>query len=300
MPDQPLPPPRSLLPPQPDVAPPLLPLAPAEMALTTPVEHMLSFQAEGAFIFPVIRQYLRAPVNVGNFFTDTVTLPTADMDLGGAVLFNLRYKGLGPGVLSASYRLLASEGNNVLSGIDPTGDVFLRSRLNMNTIDLDYGNHPRELGPAWLLKWDVGARIATVYFDSFATGPLLDLQTTNYFVGAGPHASVALTRKIGDLDLALYGKVDGSFVFGQVRQQFSETVFDFTTPVAFGYTAQSATRGVPVLSAQIGLSGAPCNGRWGRWQVGYQFEEWWSIGDVGASRADLILHGIFGRWTYVY
>src|SRR5262249_48021670 len=133
-----------------------------------------------------------------------------------------------------------------------------------------------------------------------AEGPLLERHVTNYFFGAGPHAAVSVTRTLGDSRLALFGKVDGGIVFGESRQQFSETVFDGNTPVAFAYAAQSASRGVPILNVQLGLSGAPCAGRWGRWQAGYQFEQWWSIGDVGASRADIILHGIFARWTYVY
>src|SRR5262249_29372141 len=152
-PPQPLPAPQPFIPAQPDVV--QLPASAAQEAFAGPIEHRFSFQAEGALIFPMVRQHLSAPVNVGGLYTTNATLPTADMDLGGAVSLNLVYNRFGPGVFSATYRFLGSEGRNELIGFDPTGPAFLRSRLDMNTLDLDYGSHALALGPAWLVKWQV-------------------------------------------------------------------------------------------------------------------------------------------------
>ena len=292
-----MPPPQPFIPAQPDFVPPS---SPAQEALAIPIEHRFGFQVEGAFIFPIVRQHLHAPVTVDGLYTTTAALPTADMDLGGAVSFNLVYNRFGPGVFSATYRLLASEGRDVLTGFDPAGDAFLRSRLDMNTVDLDYGSRGIPLGPLWLVRWQAGAKLASVFFDSRADGPTLERHISNSFFGAGPHAAFSLTRTLGNSGLALYGRFDGGVVFGEVRQKFSETVWAGDTPIAYGKTSQAINRGIPMLNAQIGLSASPFSGRFGRWQAGYQFEQWWTIGNVGASTGDLILHGIFARWTYIY
>jgi len=303
-----LPPPQPLVPAVPpwQTAPPPIGFpgdpGPAAQVLT-PVgdgDGRWGIAVEADLFVPQIRQRLQAPVNVGNLYMTTVQLPSAEQDLGGGLAFNLRFGKLGPGEFSATYRFLASSGDRWFPGFDPTGPSDLFTRLDVQTVDLDY-SLKRQFGARWEAQLDVGAKLGSVFFDSFADGPMLSDHASNFFFGAGPHAALGLTRCLGDTGVSLFGRVDGGVLVGQVRQQFSETVFDANgNALAFGYTSQSSTRGIPVLQVKLGFSAAPFAGRWGRWQAGYQFEQWWSLAQVGQSSGNLILHGFFARYSFTY
>jgi hypothetical protein len=89
-------------------------------------------------------------------------------------------------------------------------------------------------------------------------------------------------------------------MMGGVRQQFSETAFDLLgNPLAMGYAARQQVQTVPTLAAQLGFSSYAPHRR-GQWQAGYQFEQWWAIGNLVGSTGDLLTHGIFVRWVRNY
>ena len=208
--------------------------------------------------------------------------------------------GVGPGEVSAAYRFLASDGHRHWAGFDPTGPTDLFSRLDVQMLDLDYSLN-KQFGSGWDVRLNVGAKLGSVFFDTFADSPMFSDHVSNFFFGAGPHAALALTRGLGNTGIALFGRADFATLVGQVRQNFSEAVFDVNgNALGFGATTQRLTRGVPVLSVQLGFSASPFTGRWGNWQAGYQFEQWWTVGQVGASTGDLILHGFFARYTVNY
>src|SRR5262249_18816926 len=131
----------------------------------------------------------------------------------------------GFGELLFSYRFLASDGRGTIPDFDAVGDGFARSRLSLNVFDFDYANHEPALGPKWDMLWRVGVRLADVFFDDRALGGFVEQRTTNQFIGAGPHAGLDLWYHFNVPGLALFTRVEGALVIGQVSQAFEETFF---------------------------------------------------------------------------
>jgi len=257
---------------------------------------------EADLVWPHVRNRLIAPVTIDGF-TEPLHLPTQSLEVTGSPLFILGYRfPEGYGEFTASYRSLVTEGSRNIDDFDILGQGFLKSRLNVNVVDLDYGSQEIPLvtdkpGQLWDLKFDVGARIAGVYFDSTASGFALGLHTSNNFFGAGPHASLELYRYFQGFDgLALYGKVETAVVIGRVHQVFQESFTLDGVTFANGSTSQSGTQAVPVLGIEAGLSWTPVHTlRWLRFTGGYILNQWWDVGTTGGSSADLTFQGLFLR-----
>src|SRR5262249_34321109 len=82
---------------------------------------------------------LTAPVALGGF-VDTIQLPTAQFDWTGSPGLEIGYRfDQGLGEVSLAYRSLVTEGTENFLGADGSG-FFLKSRLNMNVVDLDYAS----------------------------------------------------------------------------------------------------------------------------------------------------------------
>jgi hypothetical protein len=249
-------------------------------------------------IAPHIKNRLVAPVTVDGI-TDNVHLPTAELDWSGAPRFELGYRffdGCGEAILA--YRSLVSDGHAVLEDFDVDGGTgLLRSRLNLNVIDIDYGSPVWQLSPLLEMKGRVGARLASVYFDSLAVGQVLEQRTSNDFRGGGIHGGFELNRHMPAVPgLSLYGRVDGAAVIGEVRQGFEETFLLEDGSLIGGATEVHNTRVVPVLELQAGLAWTPAwAGHWFRLVGGYEFERWWDVGHAGGSNADLTAQGLFIR-----
>jgi hypothetical protein len=257
---------------------------------------------EADLVAPHIKNRLSADVNVGGLFTDTVHLPTAELDFVGAPRFELGYRfPEGCGEVLVSYQPLVSDGSATISNFDPLGDGDVRSRLNMNVVDFDYGSREFSLGPSWDLRWLAGVRVAGVYFDSRAEGAILEQRTSNNFVGAGPHLGLELGWHAGYPGLSIFGRLEGAAVIGEVRQGFEETLSANGIPVVGGATTVTSTQAVPVLRFQTGVGWAPpCNGRWLRFSAGYIIEHWWDVGQAGGSQAELGFQGLFLRSEFSF
>jgi hypothetical protein len=257
---------------------------------------------EADLVWPHIKNRLSAPVRLDDFI-DIVHLPTASLDFTGSPKVILGYRfPEGFGEFTASYRSIVSEGARNIENFDFFGDSFLKSRLNVNVIDLDFGSQEIPLGwdrpsSLWDLKFDLGARIAGVFFDSKAEGVFLREHTSNNFFGAGPHLALELQRHLIDYPgLALYARVETAVVIGRIHQRFEESISVDDTPILGGSTSQRGSQAVPILGIQAGLSWTPVhNWRWLRFTGGYTFEQWWGVGDVGGSSADLTSQGLFLR-----
>jgi hypothetical protein len=257
---------------------------------------------EADVVWPHIKNHLTAPVNIDGF-TDTIHLTTQGLEGTGSPLFILGYRfAPGCGQFTASYRSLVTEGSRNIEDFDFLGDGFLKSRLNVNVVDLDYGSQDIPLasaspGQLWDLKFNAGARIAGVYFDSTASGFALGQHVSNNFFGAGPHLALDVRRYFPDFcGLALYGKVDTSVVIGQVHQHFTESFSPDGITFVSGSTTQSGTQAVPTLGIELGLSWTPVHTlRWLRFTGGYALEQWWDVGTTHGSSADLTYQGLFLR-----
>src|SRR5262249_52938909 len=125
-------------------------------------------------------------------------------------------------------------------------------------------------------------------------------RASNHFLGAGPHVSLEVWRHLGCSPLAVYVKVEGSGMLGQIGQNFEEV---FTVPgMEVGAASHfSKTNGVPTTDFQAGVSWSPTRAPAFRVTGGYQLESWWFMADTDAqSRGDLQVQGFFfrGEWNY--
>jgi hypothetical protein len=247
-----------------------------------------------------IKNHLSAPVTIEGFLPDMVHLPSAELDWAGSPRFELGYRlGQGFGEFLVSYRFLATEGRAVVPDFDVFGAAFLKSRLDLHVLDLDYASQEFGLLPHWEMRWKVGARLASVFFDSRATGLFLEQRTSNYFFGGGPHAGLDLCRPFGGSGLAFFGRLDGAVVIGRIHQSFEETAL-FNDGLVGGATLLRGSQAVPILNLQAGLNWTPPYSDHLRLTFGYQFQYWWSLGEAAGSSAELSENGIFfrGEWHF--
>lgn len=249
---------------------------------------------------PHVKNRLIADVSFGDAGIDTVHLPGASLDWVVAPHFELGYRlADGFGELLLSYRYLTSEGHADVVNFDTLGDGVLRSRLDLNVFDFDYASREIALGARWDMKWRVGVRLADVFFDSRAVGQFLGQRTSNHFIGAGPHAGLDLRYHFSLPGLALFARLEGALPIGRIHQGFEET-FVFDDGSASGSaTSQGGTQAVPTLNVRVGLGWQPPGTRL-RFDVGYQYEQWWYLGHVGDSRGELFDQGAFFRGEFSF
>lgn len=192
------------------------------------------------------------------------------------------------------------EGGQTSGPSADTPGAMQTDRLDMSVIDFDWATHnPFTLGPGWDLRFNVGVRVATIYFDtrrSFAAGgPVADELATSFFVGVGPEAGAELTRELFVPGLNVYGRVSGASLFGDIHGTFAQATMAGAANDSFRDQVS-----VPVLALQAGLSYAPPRWNYSRVLVGYVWEEFWDIGRLNNSTGDLLNRGIICRieWNF--
>jgi hypothetical protein len=248
-----------------------------------------------AVVAPHVKNSLVAPVTLTGVGTDMVHAPQAQLDWTGSPRLGIGYHfAEGFGDVLVSYRFLVTDGTDNIPNFDILGDGVVHSRLNLNVVDIDYRSREYSLAPWWGMQWDVGVRVASVFFDSRADGEFLSRRTSNDFIGAGPHFGAEVSRRLDVPGLSAFAKVDGAFLLGHIDQSFEDVFYAGPVAIGGGAANQSTTQAVPVLSIEAGLTWVPCNDHM-RFSLGYQFEQWWYLGQVGASRAELTDQGIFFR-----
>jgi hypothetical protein len=303
LPAPPPPPPMPVpLPAEPIPIPP--PVAEAPFLLPSPCSREgLFFGVEVGFLFPHVNNGLIAPVTVKPFgFGDTVTLPAAGLDSTTAPLVTLGYRlGNDLGAILLTYRNLSSEGREYVTNFDIAGDGIVDSRLDINTVGLAYSTRDYPLGAMWGLRWELGAKLSSIYFDSYGQGNVIGQHVSDHFVGAGPAVALDLTREIPQSGLAFFSRAEFAELLGTVTQHYSESVGDPNQPVGFGGVNQSGSQGVPVLQLQAGLSWlARPDGRY-RVTAGYSYEQYWDVGKVGpTTHGDVMAQGLFLRAEFNY
>lgn len=252
---------------------------------------------------PHLMNHLQAPVHFPGFFPEIVQLSTAPLAWAGSPSLTVGYRMPDHlGAFEATYRFLVSEGQAWYLGFDLDGaDGLLQSRLDVQTFDFDYATRHISMGENWDIRWKVGLRLAVVYFDSQAFGKFIEQRTSNHFDGVGPHFGLELNRRLGIEGLGLVARVEGATPVGTVSQNFSESVVLFDSSVISGNTHLSKTQGVPTLNVQLGLTYRPTTlWRAPAFSMGYEFEQWWYLGHIGANNAELTTNGIFfrGEWNF--
>jgi hypothetical protein len=261
----------------------------------------LFFTAEISVLQPALKNRIGndTPLPVGGL----IRVPSVSLDTTVSPMFEVGYRLPDScGQFSVGYRFFASEGNGSrdVNGVT----VPIRTRADLNVIDLDYGTAPFEVAPLWDLSWRLGARIADVFFDSRAGTPGAQQQASNDFFGGGAHGRLDVERRIVPIPgLALFGRLDGAVVIGQIQQRFSaQATQPDGTLVSSSLTAHRA-QAVPMLGVELGLSYVPPICRNLKFTTGYQFEQIWYLGQLGenadgsqpSSRGELWTHGWFLR-----
>jgi hypothetical protein len=258
---------------------------------------------EIGLLFPHVTNGLVAPVTVKPFGVgDTVVLPAAGLDSTVAPQFTLGYRLRDDlGAILLTYRNLASEGREGVTNFDFAGDGVIFSRLDINTVGLAYSTQEHPLGALWGMRWEIGAKLSSIYFDSYGQGAVIGQRVSNDFVGAGPSIALDVTRELPSTGLAIYSRAEFSDLWGKVTQRYAETVGDPRAPDGFGGFNQHGDQGVPVLALQAGLSWlSHPDGRW-RLTTGYSFEHYWGVGKVGpTTHGDVMAQGLFMRAEFNY
>jgi hypothetical protein len=253
--------------------------------------------AEVDIVGPAVKHRLNSLVNLGGVPT-IVSLPSAELNWTAIPRVELGYRlGQATGEFMMVYRGLYTSGSGSIAAFDAAGNTAdLRSHLHLNVIDLDYASRENSLGPLWDMKWRTGARIATVFFDSTATAPLLSERETNNFVAAGLHFGLNLKRRLGDTGFALVGDIDTGVVLGAVHQEFSAAMPGTSSDIP----RSRATEPAPMLEVRFGVAYAPQLLPNLRLSTGYVFERWWAVGETPLTQGEITYQGVFlrGEWRY--
>jgi hypothetical protein len=243
---------------------------------------------------------------------DVVQVRGAPLDWTVAPRFEVGYRvPHGFGEFQVSYRFLATEGQ----GLEPTtqGLPFEKSRLDLNVWDFDYGNWELSLGPHWDMRWLVGVRLASVYFDARSALAMpansqgedsVEQRVSNSFLGAGPHVGLDLAWKLDAWGLALFGQLDGAYLWGHIGQNFEETLtFPGPVDIPLGRVGNSTiTQGVGSVAVRAGLRWTPLAPHVSCLFLGYQFEYWSQVGrnDNSGSLGDFYENGLFFRAEFTF
>ena len=214
----------------------------------------------------------------------------------------------GFGEFKISYRFMDSTGSDTV--IVPTlGMPTSRAAWMSSSSIWTMGTQQFSLGPDWEMRTAIGLRYSEVFFDSqvafldpspvigaYGTTPFTRLTQSeavgNWYLGA--HAVGEVGRTLFVPELTLFGRVEGTGMYGRVNQTFKETFVEGP-----GMTQISVNNGVgcPLVAGQVGLSWDIPQWNHSRVMIGYQYEMWWQFGrgDNDLSFGTLDDQGLFLR-----
>ncbi len=200
------------------------------------------------------------------------------------------------GYFAFSYRGFADDGRQIVTAQDGI-PYALRTRLDLNQIAFDWGTVPYSFAPRWFVSGRLGMAAADVYFDNVAVSSPQTLDASNDFWGAGPHVRLDVWREFNLLPgLALFAQPDLMILVGRVQQHYRESDTFLGSTVA-GSSFQRKTQTVPVFTLRTGLSYSPSSLSHWRFMVGYEYENWWSVGKIPQqpSQGEFYTNGVFLR-----
>lgn len=246
---------------------------------------------------PHLKAALIGPADFAGGGVASVSPPTTQMNWTGAPRIEIGWF-LPPslGYFSITYRGFADSGQQTVSALDGV-PYALRTRLDLNQIAFDYGTTPYSFGPRWFMSGRIGMAAASVYFDNVAVSSPQTQDASNDYYGAGPHLRFDVWREFNLLPgLALFAQPDLMVLVGRIQQHYRESdTFDGST-VAGSYFVRR-TQTVPVFTVRTGLSYTPARLSQWRFMVGYEYENWWSVGHVPGqpTSGEFYTNGVFLR-----
>lgn len=248
----------------------------------------LFFGLDLLFVQPSVTGSLTGNMPLPGGGSQTFTTPHTSLNFTVSPRFELGWRlPDSQGEFAISYRFLNADGSANIDSV--FGPLQNKTGLSTQIFDFDYITARYSPLPRYNLRWRLGARLATVYYNNQASNAVFAENASNYFIGAGPHAGVELEREINLIPgLAVFGKVDGAVAVGQVQQKFSETLAGITTTFP-----QTRTQSSPSLTVQLGLSYHPPRMEYLRFMAGFQYERFWEVGKVSGSTGDVQDYGGF-------
>ena len=254
-----------------------------------------------------IKNHLTDTVQIDGLATNTVHLPTAPLDWTVAPRVEIGYRlPSGFGGFALAYRFFGTDGSESVLG--PDGPATLRSRLDVNVVDLDYQSWEMSLWPNWEMKWWFGLRQANIYFDSqeneslavaAAGSGIMATRTTNHHLGWGPHYGLELDRHWKGTGLSFVTWADGATLLGRTVQHYQQisTTLGPDGRLLVGETTESNPQSIPIVSIFMGLAWQPPRFPSFRFSAGYEYEYWWNVGRISNTtpRADMSDQGVLLR-----
>jgi hypothetical protein len=260
-------------------------LAPFATPATLPFESDIY----GAVELGILKPHVSARVSANALLPESVRVPVAPLDWIPSPRIELGYRlPEAAGDLRVAYELLADSGTNT------SGFGNLHSRLDFNSIDLDY------VSSEWLadatpdllrtLRATFGVRLASGYLSTAADLPVSS-RLTSQFYGAGPRFGIEW-RKPVDASFEVYVRTEATGLLGKTQQTASAGFAGGETPWQ--------SNGVAIASAQVGFTWRPMESDGFCVVAGYKVEQWWNIGRTDYGNADVTVQGIFLRaeWRY--
>ena len=262
------------------------------------------------FMKPNVKNQLTTPTGFIGPIGNPIALPAAPLDWVAVPTLNFGYRFTeGAGELRLAYRLLSSAGNEAVPGLDSSGQGQLRSRLDVQTIDLDYISREfvsegTDISRFFFrdLRCGFGLRATSAFFDSRASGTTItDAHVSSSFGGVGPRMFLELHQNLGRTDFQFYTRVSGNGVLGPIRQQFSQTALTAGGATIGYYDTHNQNVGIGIVQAEVGFSWEPNRlARRLRVTAAYSWERWWDFGKTDDSNAELTLQGVLLRAEYRY
>jgi hypothetical protein len=162
-------------------------------------------------------------------------------------------------------------------------------------IDFDHNTTKLSLWPKWDMRWTLGGRILTMFYDSRVKEPfaqaaagsgIFQARQFNNLTGGGPHVVLQVARSLGDSGWALVVRADFSAVFEVSHMGYSTestTLGPGGQPLT-GETRRFGRQGAPILNLQACMRWQPSRTSATRFFLGYQFERFWALnGEAGTS-----------------
>ncbi|MFM7148575.1 MAG: Lpg1974 family pore-forming outer membrane protein, partial [Gemmataceae bacterium] len=265
------------------------------------------FDVEVAYVFPNLNFKLTNDVPLPKT-NETLNTPSVGLDSTVMPAFEIGYRlPESTGLFALSYSFLFAEGTGERPMLNVPSQVKTRGQVNW--LDLDYGTVPYEFSPRYTINYRIGARIGDIYMDSTASNALRTESISSDFFGAGPHARMDIERRIVPLPgLALYGRLDGVVYVGQVKQKAQLSLANPGGQVINDSFYVRRTQTSPYGNLQAGLSYSPPAIPALKLTLGYLIESYWNVGRLGtdgatgisASRGQLWSQGAFlrGQWDF--
>jgi Legionella pneumophila major outer membrane protein precursor len=261
------------------------------------------FGIDAAFVQPHVTNGLHTTVPRLNGTSVNLTPPASPLDWTVSPTFTLGYKlPQNQGEFRLAYRYEATEGTDAV--VTPGGNFAVKSRLNDNIIDLEYGSARAPIfgddkcPTLWNIKWYLGLRVDSSFYDTVVSNATMVDRVSNNFIGAGPRGGVELERQFAVLpSFYLFGRANASVLVGQIDQKFSETFPAAPGSLLTANLERNSTQSVPEVDVQIGLKWVVPGAEYLQFSVGYQAERWWSMGrsSMLGTRLNLSEQGVFLR-----